>query len=66
MKPLMGGMVDGAAGQCIRVAESQLHEGAHDGDVDLNRTLEAQYAGEHGQIGIQQYLFATNKKDELG
>lgn len=27
---------------------AQLHKRAHDGDIDLNRTLGAQHAGQHG------------------
>jgi hypothetical protein len=38
----------------------QPHKHAHDGDVDFNCPLGAQYAGDHGQIGIQQYLFAAD------
>ncbi len=37
-------------------------------DVALNCTVQRTsfHAVEHSQIGIQQYLFATDKKDKLG
>ena len=56
--------LDAQSKVAVRVHQAaQLHKRAHDGDVDLNRTLGAQYAGKHGDTllgeGVRNGATAT-------